>query len=72
MSRLRQTGKSTNANTVKGSRITGTSFGMGRRPDNFPGSKSPNIPNKFSTPEKKLGSTKKFNTFKKQAEFDPK
>ena len=50
MSRLRQTGKSTNANTVKGSRITGTSFGMGRRPDNFPGSKSPNMPNKFSTP----------------------
>lgn len=65
MSRLRQTGKSTTANTVRGSRMTGTGYGMGRHPENPP-TRSPMIPIKYSTPDKKRLSLKKFGTGKKQ------
>ena len=71
MSRMKQTIRTTNANTIKGSRMTGTSLGMGRDPRNYP-SRSPKITPKFNTPEKirnnnqMQGSGKKFNTLKKQ------
>lgn len=62
MSRLRPNVRQSVISNARGSRLSGTSLGMGRNPIN---SRSPKISNRYETPEKKQGSAKKFYPTKK-------
>ena len=70
MSRMRQPPmRTSNATGTRGSRMMGTSIGMGRDPRNHQPSRSPKITNKYSTPQKIQGSSKFYST-KKKTQFD--
>jgi hypothetical protein len=69
MSRMRNNRPSGNS-IIKGSRMMGSSYGLGRDPKNYP-ARSPIKPNPLKTPEKVKGSTKHVYSSKKNIDFDP-